>query len=95
MRVSFVHMAGEVFRVRVMEPDGREGVHECWPTVVMHALDGEQVPLRFAWDRYHRVLYVDARWPALGRLSRHACEETAARLSKKVMREAAERASRG
>jgi hypothetical protein len=93
LRVRFVQMAGEVFHVRVKEVDGSDRVHECWPTVVMHALDGAQVPLRFAWDRYHRVLYVDERWPALGRLPRGACEETAARLARRVMREAAERAS--
>ncbi len=95
MRVSFVRIEGPVFCVRVRAADGSETLHECWPTTVTHPLDGAQVQMQFAWDRENRVLYVDDRWPALGKFPRGACEETAARIARRVLREAAERASSG
>jgi hypothetical protein len=95
VRISFVLMNAPVFCVRVREPEGGERTHECWPTTVTHTLDGASVHMRFAWDRYNHVLYVDDRWPALKSMPRAACEETASRLARQVLREATERASEG
>ncbi len=95
MRVSFVRIDGPVFYVRAEGPGAGESHRECWPTTVAHALDGELVHMRFAWDRTNRVLYVDDRWPALAKRSRPECEEAAVELARRVLREAAERASSG
>jgi hypothetical protein len=95
VRVSFVRIDGPVFCVRVDEPGAGESLRECWPTTVSHPFDGELLQMRFAWDRTHRVLYVDDRWPLLAKRPRPECEETAVRLARRVLREAAERASSG
>jgi hypothetical protein len=90
-----------VFR-RIEEPcvatvEGDRGVerHEIWPVIVDVVVRGERVPLRFAWNRFERVLWVDERWP--GRAQSLSCQLGRDRAGFDVSQEraAAERASKG
>ncbi len=75
----------------VVEVEGRP--REIWPVVVDVAIEGRRVPLRFAWDRYHRVLRVDERWEGRALLGDREAKRRAARLAREVIRRAAEAAS--
>ncbi|HJL04496.1 MAG TPA: hypothetical protein RMH85_12220 [Polyangiaceae bacterium LLY-WYZ-15_(1-7)] len=75
----------------VVEVDGEP--REIWPVLVEHALGGQAVPFRFAWDRHHRLLRVDARWEARARLGDREAAALAGRLAREVLKRAAERAS--
>lgn len=75
----------------VVEVEGR--LQELWPVVVDVAIDGRRVPLRFAWDRHHRVLRVDERWEGRRLLGDAEAKRRAAILAREVLRRAAEAAS--
>jgi hypothetical protein len=89
-----------VFR-RIEDPcvatvDGERGVerHELWPVIVDVVVRGERVPLRFAWNRFERVLWVDERWPGRALLGDAEARAVAAKLARETLRTAAERASK-
>lgn len=75
-------------------PSGPER-HEIWPVIVDVAVRGERVPLQFAWDRHHRELWVDERWPGRKLLGDTEARKTAAKLARQALQAAATRASGG
>ncbi len=75
----------------VVEVEGR--LCELWPVVVDVAIDGRRAPLRFAWDRHHRVLRVDERWEGRALLGDQEAKRRAAGVAREVLRRAAEVAS--
>lgn len=93
MRVSFRRIDDPC----VVTVDGPRGIerYEIWPVIVDVIVRGERVPLRFAWDRHHRELLVDERWPGRALLGDAEARKTAAKLAKQTLQAAASRASEG
>lgn len=79
--------------VVTVEGPGTVERHELWPVIVDVVVRGERVPLRFAWNRHHRELWVDERWPGRTLLGDLEARKRAATLARQALQAAASRAS--
>ncbi len=90
MHVVFQSL-GEPGSPVVVTADGE--LKEIWPVVVELTIAGKPAPLRFAWDRYHRILRVDERWGGRSQLGDIEAKRRCAEVALEVIKRAANAAS--
>ncbi len=91
MRVRYAEIQEPAYVI--VSDRGKERTEALWPVMVDVDVNGKNAPLRFAWDRWHQVLYVDSRWPGRELLGDAAGAHHAAAVARKVLQKAADRAS--